>query len=1038
MTWCVKLIVIASVMWLTHFSGAQNPPQGIQLFGPEFLLSSKELQKLHDDLEIAFHAGNYAEAYRLGERALKIARDAREQNPKDIANILTSLGQIRAQQGKFQDASNLLTEAVQVAETALGKNHPVGATALGALGLVTEENGTFSEALSLQMKALAAAEASSGTNSLVATAILHNIGRIYALQGNYSSALESFQRSCAILEKEIGAGHYVFAQSLRLLAEVHTQMGNFPKARMLLERVLDITRKALGQNHPEVAQTLVCIAWLDRDEGDNAGALQKLNAALVMLQEFHGTNHPSIAICLDSLAEIYETLGDLNRALSLYDQSYSIKAQHYGKDHPLVARTLENITPIYTAQGKYEQALNMLFTCLQIRLQAFGNRSPLVANTVEQIGSVYLMNKDFTNALTSFTGATALREKILGDKHPEVAVGFAHIADFWDKFGRYDLSAENSEKALRILEQAHGPENPDTIRTKMNLAFALGRKGDPVKCIASYSLAFRDQRRYLSGQLLSTPDYLALRLVARSRSELQILHSACSAAVGNGFGEAKHQAAETLALHKALFEELLTLRSRFSAELKNSGDIIHYTRNAVRENDVALHGIATNLPSQAALMDLLEYSRFDFESKENQWKEIRYAAYVTLPPERDRTNFVVRYIDLGHSEPINGAVETVSRRMASGQFRARDLVPALQRLGELIYAPLATHLTNVSHLIICPDGQLSRIPFEMLPLPPFGGQPRYLAEEKMITYVTSGREVARLAQPSNSQKTNAPVILGNPDFNFNLTTEAAPGSIVSQTNHTIDTLALPSERTRAISRSYRGFSFKPLPGSKEEAESVAKILGKDAVLLLGKEAREATLKKVVSPRVLHLATHGFFLTDQEFKRTNQTSGEFLTASLSSSGSSPPRFRTHPEDDWENPMIRCGIALAGANHASAITNSATEDGLLTGLEASLLNLQGTKLVILSACQTGVGDIKIGEGVMSLRRAFRIAGAETVLASHWPVSDKATSQLMTEFMRRWNSGEPRGQAWREAQLSLLRSKDFSHPYFWAAFTLTGQWR
>ena len=138
------------------------------------------------------------------------------------------------------------------------------------------------------------------------------------------------------------------------------------------------------------------------------------------------------------------------------------------------------------------------------------------------------------------------------------------------------------------------------------------------------------------------------------------------------------------------------------------------------------------------------------------------------------------------------------------------------------------------------------------------------------------------------------------------------------------------------------------------------------------------------------------------------------------------------------MLPCGIALAGAIHAGQITNAVAEDGLLTGLEASRLNLQGTELVILSACDSGTGEVKIGEGVMSLRRAFRIAGAQTVLASYWKVSDKATSQLMTEFIRRWRSGEPRAKAWREAQLSLLHAKDFASPYFWAAFTLTGQWR
>ncbi len=141
------------------------------------------------------------------------------------------------------------------------------------------------------------------------------------------------------------------------------------------------------------------------------------------------------------------------------------------------------------------------------------------------------------------------------------------------------------------------------------------------------------------------------------------------------------------------------------------------------------------------------------------------------------------------------------------------------------------------------------------------------------------------------------------------------------------------------------------------------------------------------------------------------------------------------------MIRCGIALAGANNAKAITNAVQEDGILTGLEASLLNLENTELVILSACQSGAGDVKFGEGMMSLRRAFRIAGAQTVLASHWIVSDRATNLFMTEFIQAWQSGKSRSQAFREAQLKFLKTKgqkeDYSNPFFWAAFTLTGNW-
>jgi CHAT domain-containing protein len=332
-----------------------------------------------------------------------------------------------------------------------------------------------------------------------------------------------------------------------------------------------------------------------------------------------------------------------------------------------------------------------------------------------------------------------------------------------------------------------------------------------------------------------------------------------------------------------------------------------------------------------------------------------------------------------------------------------------------------SHTVSLLHAQL---SQLSRLPFEMLPV----GN-KFLIEEKTISYVTSGREIVRIANPKSSVHSSKSLVMGNPDFNLDLTARSSRGNEALKSSSQPESQSLlTSAATRSLSRDYRGLKFDPLPGSRVEATNVAGLLGPDATLRLGADAREAELKVVVSPRVLHLDTHGFYFPDQEFKRTNGLNNLDFTAR---------RSLAPPGQDWENPLVRCGIALAGANHALQITNALAEDGLLTGLEASLLNLQGTELVILSACDSGTGDVKIGEGVMSLRRAFRIAGAETVLASHWPVSDKATSQLMTEFMRRWQSSEPRAQAWREAQLSLLRSKDFSNPYFWSAFTLTGQW-
>jgi CHAT domain-containing protein len=355
----------------------------------------------------------------------------------------------------------------------------------------------------------------------------------------------------------------------------------------------------------------------------------------------------------------------------------------------------------------------------------------------------------------------------------------------------------------------------------------------------------------------------------------------------------------------------------------------------VRERDASLTDIARNLPSKVVLVDFVQYRRTDFTGGDNQWKEQRYAAYLTLPLARESTNLVVERVDLGEAAPINEAVEFICKRMSSGVgYKRDDVTAALQRLGDLVYAPLARHLTNVSHLIVCPDGQLSRVPFEMLRV---GG--RFLIEEKTVSYVTSGREIVRLQSRSGvSPDPNLPgaatnaagqagrlsyvgpaLVMGGPDFDLDLSKAgsasfqlAGSAGIPARSSADAKQDALPlagrMPALRSLSRDYRGIKFPSLPGAEAEAHSVAKLLGGDCVLRVGPDAREAELKVAVSPCVLHLATHGFFLSDQEFRRTNSLPfgwpGEWGQAGR----------RSYVQNDWENPLVRCGIALASTTQA----------------------------------------------------------------------------------------------------------------------------
>jgi CHAT domain-containing protein len=194
-------------------------------------------------------------------------------------------------------------------------------------------------------------------------------------------------------------------------------------------------------------------------------------------------------------------------------------------------------------------------------------------------------------------------------------------------------------------------------------------------------------------------------------------------------------------------------------------------------------------------------------------------------------------------------------------------------------------------------------------------------------------------------------------------------------------------------------------------------------VLTGRQAAKDILKQVDAPGILHIATHGFFLQEATEDAT----------SLPGTAATKDAPKKEDAASLQNPLLRSGLALAGAN----VNKTAADNGILTALEASDLNLWGTKLVTLSACDTGVGEVKNGEGVYGLRRAFILAGTESLVMSLWPVSDYVTRQLMTQYYTGLKSGLGRGEALRRAQLAMLNRKDRRHPFYWASFIQVGEW-
>jgi CHAT domain-containing protein/tetratricopeptide (TPR) repeat protein len=990
------------------------------LFGKE---SKQAVNCIHKRALVYADLGEYVKAESLFELGLQIREKTHLPEDGDFAICLRDFAHFAQRRGDVTKASALYQRAAKIVDQLPESEGRTIAGVLGSVAGFYRQQGDVASALALYQRCMAILEKQNDQQDPTFISVLSNLGCLKTDLGEYDEALALHKRSLAMAEKAHGKQSQEFATSLGDMASSYNEQGDFARALTLDEQSLDILEKLLGENHPEVAAILGNIGEVEISLGNYSDAMKHLQESLAIKEKVLGRQSLDVASSLNNLAALFGILGDWKNELSLYQESLATAEKLSGPESPLAAKLLGNVGMAYEHQGRHSEAL----PC-------------------------------YTRSLT-------MTEKIYGPEHPEIARLLNNVADMYQSMGDFAKAEDYYQRSLSKGVKLLGEGDPSVVTTANNLATLLYLREKTADAIATFGRVAQLRRANITSQLSQLSGHNAFSFLGRGFFEAEMLHSACAEAAQNNFAIATTVGAEQLALNKALLEETeatvaaleadpntstKTLRAKYAAvrnelahlpeskldpaerevkrreleselnQLENKlGKAVASVAQTIRERNLTLIDVARSLPPQSALMDFIQYRRYDFAA--NKWNEQHYAVYLTFPLARDSTDVVVERVDLGDATPIDEAIGVIAKRLSVAQYRAKDLPPAFQRLSDLVYRPLAKHLTNVSHLIICPDGQLSRLPFEMLPV-----SNKFLLEEKTISYVTSGREIVRLdavqSKPKSGPEKPKFLVMGNPDFDLDLAKTSPPNSAVQ--------LADATAQLRSLSRDCHGLKFKPLPNAAAEARSVAKLLGDESELRLGADAREGELKTVQSPRVLHLATHAFFLSDQEFKQMNLVGRNLAFAKLVSDGARPP-------NDWENPMVRCGVALAGANHAREITNATVEDGLLTGLEASLLNLQGTELVILSACDSGSGEVKIGEGVMSLRRAFRIAGAQTVLASHWSVSDKAASELMTEFMRRWRAGESRVNAWHNAQLTLLHSTDFSNPFFWAAFTLTGQW-
>ncbi|MBD2091284.1 CHAT domain-containing protein [Microcoleus sp. FACHB-1515] len=876
------------------------------------------------------------------------------------------------QQGQYAEATFLVQQTLEIYERILGANHPFVAISLNNLAELYREQGDYAQALPLYQQSRSILEATWGVNHPDVATALNNLALLYLDQGDYVEAEPLFKQALSILEATWGVNHPDVATALNNLAELYREQGNYAQAEPLYQRSLSILEAAWGVNHPLVGATLNNLALLYQDQGGYVEAERLYQRSLSILEATWGLDHPNIALILNGLASLYLKQGNYAQAEPLFERSLSIGEAALGVDHPFVATALNNLASLYQMQGNYAQAEPLYQQVLSIREAALGANHPLVAATFNNFAGLYQAQGNYTRALDWLRRGMEVDETNL-------AVTFLTGSEARKRAYIATLQGTASWAISLHLQAA----TTHSEAAELALTTVLRRKGRVLDAVTDSLQQLR--------QNLSPPDQTQLNQLQVTNTQLATL---LFGGLGNYSPEQYRTQVTALQMQAEQLENQLAQRSaEFRAEVE----------------PVTIESVQILIPADAALVELVQYNPFNPRASYfERFGTPRYAAYVlhkTGDPQA---------VDLGEAEPIDRQIAVLRQGLRSPTQNPQG---AARRLDQLVMQPIRSLLGDKTHILISPDGQLNLIPFAALK----DENDRYLLESYDFTYLTSGRDLLKLQLEAPSR--SAPVLFANPDYDDPGSTQIAAIAIAQPAS---------TRSTDQRSSDITALRFDPLPGTQTEAEAIAPLLP-NLTVLTGTQATENTLKRLQSPSILHLATHGFFLEDVEFVPPNARGGDGTIAPVFTGDqfSASPNVR----QSNENPLLRSGLAMAGFNPRQG---GGTEDGVLTALEVTNLDLRGTELVVMSACETGLGDVINGEGVYGLRRAFVMAGAESQLMSLWKVDDHGTSQLMSLYYERLQRGENRSAALRAVQREMLQAPFYQHPYYWAGFIFSGDWR
>jgi CHAT domain-containing protein/tetratricopeptide (TPR) repeat protein len=1052
MRWAtVRRIAVASIGF-SGFVSSGNGTTVAQATGPlEHSEQSNRLGKAAEDHGLARYS------------------DTLPQDDSETARRLYNQGNAQFRRCDFAAAKANYEEAVAIWRRTLPPDHLFLARCLNNLGNTQHELREDTAARTSLEEALAIYRKILPPDHHDIASSLYNLGNAQSALRDFGAAKASYTGALAIYRKARPTSDSDIAASLNNLGTVQRNLREFAAARTSFEEALAICRKSVPPEDPRISYVLSNLGNVQVALGEYAAARANHEQAVAHLRKTLPPGHPAIAEGLNNLGIVLRNLLEYTAAKNCHEQALAIRRNALPADHPDIAEGLNNLGNVQHELREFAAARRSFAEALAIRRKALPKHHPDIGQSLTNLGNVQHELGDYAAAKASYEESLAIRREALPENHPEIAESLNNLGLVQYELGEYAAARASHQQALAIRRTALPPDHPHLAFSLVNLARvnrALGLDiDDTVHYLADAAdLLHTDQIRLAVAQ--AEPEQLADAAMAQfcvsylvdtalaAKAEAALVydrlvrvkgsvtaqerwaHQARDAAdpdtarlverlrritrqiVGLSLGERAPGGEPDRPELPAMLRDLAEERARLERQLTQRSAVYRtiQARAGIRGSEVRCA-----LPDGAALLDLFVYSHEEapVNGKRARPDEERVAVFVVRPDRQD-TAIVL----LGPLRALAALIDRWRASHGSGKAPpASGMDPGIE-LRRTLWEPLAQQVAGVKVVLISPDGALNGLPWAALP----GSKPgAFLVHEHAFAVIPVPQLLPELLRSRTGESIEpASLAVGNIDF------EAMPRSVLA---------------------AKRESNFAALPGTLAEAAAVcdlfrAAFAGRRAELLTGKEAtKEAFVKRAPGCTHLLVATHGFFLSEP------------VGSALAGLGQlrSLDALVLRPELFGANPALRSGLVFAGANYESTGGGNA----FLTALEVGEMDLREVDLAVLSACETGLGKVEAGEGVLGLQRAMQVAGARTAVTSLWKVPDAATQALMTRLHANlWQKKMAKGEALREAQIWLLsegrrhpelalrsglvrlgrnvNEAEAVSPFYWAAFVLSGDWR